>query len=586
MKIPGKVSLTGEQWQIYKRLLQYLGYYKGWFALGAIGALLFALAMSAIGVLTKSFFDGTFGERDPRMLFLAPTVLVLLFLVRGLGDFSQTYFMGQVSRRVVKRIRADIFDLYLHLPIGYYDRTPSSELLSRLLFQTEQMAQAATESVTTMIRETLTLIGLLATLFYLNAKLALIIFAIAPPVMLLVNLANRYFRRYSARIQNSMVDITRVSKEAIEAPRAIRVFNAQDYQRAQFELVNESNRRLAMKLIFVRGVSNPVVQLIAACALSVVLYIAVSQALDGTATMGSFTAFMGMVLTLMTPLRSLTNLAGPLQQGITAAQSVFALLDEPREPQRGMHVAQRVRGEVEFRGVALRYGDKDRFALDNISLKIEPGEVVAFVGQSGSGKSTLVNLLPRFYDATAGTVLVDGHDVRDYTLASLRDQIALVSQEVVLFDDTIRANIAFGRDVSDADIRRVAGAAHVLEFADEKPAGLLTRIGDRGMTLSGGQRQRISIARALLKDAPILILDEATSALDNESERRIQAELEVLMRNRTTLVIAHRLSTVEKADRIVVMNQGRIAEIGTHVELLAKNGQYAALHRMAATSQQ
>ncbi|MBC7982593.1 MAG: lipid A export permease/ATP-binding protein MsbA [Candidatus Obscuribacterales bacterium] len=580
MKNSAKPEITVSQLQTYKRLVGYLRYYKGWFALGTFGAVIYAAATGLITLLTKQFFDGSFIQNDRRMLAWAPVGVVLIFILRGIGEFTQAYFMGQVSRRVVKQMRKEVFDSYLRLPISYYDRTSSADLLSRLLFNTEQVAQASTESITVLIKESLTIIFIAGFLFAMNAQLTLIALCVAPPIAFLITRVNRYFKRYSQRIMGSMVDITRVAKEAIEAPRVIRVFNAQDYERAQFEAVNEHNRRSVMKLIFTRGVSNPLVQVIAATGLSVVLYMATAQALAKTLTVGDFISVIGGLLMLMQPVKTLVNVFGPLQQGIVAGETIFNILDEPSEPEAGNRTTQRVRGDVEYRAASFQYQSSPTPAVQDITVKIAPGEVVAFVGRSGSGKSTLVNLLPRFYDVTAGAVLIDGHDVRDYTLASLRDQIALVSQDVVLFNDTIRANIAFGREVSDDAIERAAITAHVMEFVKDKPEGLLTEIGDRGVMLSGGQRQRISIARALLKDAPILILDEATSALDTESERVIQSELEELMKNRTTLVIAHRLSTIERADRIVVMNGGRIEEVGAHAELLAKNGQYAALHRM------
>ena len=575
-QVPARYSAS----RVYRRLLTYLRPHRGIFVLGMLGGIVYSASMVSFAGLAKLFADSTSAHPDPRAVVWVPLALVVLFFFRGLGDFTQTYFMGSVARRIVKQMRREVFERFLQLPIGYFDRSSAGVLLSRLTYNTEQVGQAATDSVTTLIRESLTMIGSIAVMLYLNVKLSLIALIMGPLIGWLASVINRYFRRYGRRIQDSMGDVTRVAKETLEAPRVIKVYGAEEYQNRQFEAVNEHNRRSNMRLILTRGLANPVVQLVTAIGLAFVLSIAIGDAIHGRMTTGDLLAFFTALVNIASPLRQVVNVAGPMQQGIAAAQNIFELLDEPAEPAGGGRSAAGVRGAVEFAGVSFAYGADRKAALNDIGFSVPAGETIAIVGRSGSGKSTLVNLLPRFYDVNAGAVRIDGHDVREYDLRELRDRISLVTQDVVLFNDSIRNNIAFGREASTEAVERAAAAAHVLEFTHQMPQALDTLVGDRGVLLSGGQKQRIAIARALLKNAPILILDEATSALDNESERIIQAALEQLMRDRTTFVIAHRLSTVEKADRILVMDDGRIVEWGTHAELIARGGIYAQLHRM------
>jgi subfamily B ATP-binding cassette protein MsbA len=584
--------LGGGALRAYRRLLGYLRPYRGRFILGILGGVLFSATMASFALLAKKFGDGTFTHQDPRTIVWVPLALIGLFILRGLGDFTQTYFMGYVGRRIVSQLRREVFRHILHLPIGYFDRSSSATLLSRLTYNTEQIGQATTDSVIIAVRTTLTIIASVGFLLWLNVRLTLIALIMGPLVGWLVSVINQKFRRYSRRIQDSMGDVTRVAKEGFEAPRLIKVYNAQEHLGRQFDAVNDRNLRSNMKLVLTKGVSNPTVQLVTVVGLAFVLSIAIADAIHGRMSMGDLLGFLTALVSIAQPLRELVGVAGPLQQGIAAGQSLFELLDQPVEPQGGSWRVARVHGAVQFDHVSFSYAgaaatqageprSRERAAaLSDVSLQVAAGESLAIVGRSGSGKSTLVNLLPRFYDAGAGSVRIDGRDVRDYALQNLRDQFAVVSQDVVLFDDTIRNNIAFGRELPDAAIERAAEAAHVLEFARAQPDGLDTLVGDRGVLLSGGQRQRIAIARALLKDAPILILDEATAALDTEAERHIQAALAQLVRNRTTFIIAHRLSTVEQADRIIVLDAGTIAESGTHLQLLAHGGLYAQLHRL------
>ncbi len=570
---------AGDSWSIYRRLLKYATPYLGVFLIGVLGAVLFAVSNASLAYLVQKFLHGAFVVKNPDVLWEVPVGVVVLFTLRGVGDYVQSYYPSWVGRQVIKGLRRDVFSHYLRLPTAYLDRQQSGHLLSKLTNNIELVAAAATGAAISLISDSLTILVLLGTLFYMNWRLAVFCIVAAPVIAWLMQIANRSFRRYSERIQNSMGDITRVAKEAIDAHRLIKLFNAEDHQTARFEQVNEHNRASNMKLIRARSISNPVVQCIASIALASVLYVAIRQVFTHHMQVDEFFGFLTALMLIPSPLRSLVNMSGPLQQGIAAGQSVFEILDHPTEGSGGALALTRARGEVEFRDVSFAYSSEKGEVLRHVSFKVRPGETVAIVGPSGSGKTTLVGLVPRFYDAQAGTVLLDGVDVRDYRLTDLRSQVSLVSQDVILFNDTIRNNIAFNAlDKTDAQVEAAARAANVMEFIAQQPQGLDTPLTDRGQNLSGGQRQRISIARALLKDSPVLILDEATASLDNESERRVQQELGILMQGRTTLVIAHRLSTVEGADRIIVMDQGRIVESGTHGELLSRGGLYAALH--------
>lgn len=564
---------------IHRRLLGYLEPFSRPFVFGLLGGALFAASQSAFLWFVKVFLDGTFFEQDRRMLAWVPIGIVVLFAVRGLGDFVQTYYMSVVGRGVVKNLRAQLFDRFVRLPVSYFDRTPAGTMLSRLTFNTEQVAQAATDAIISSLRESLIIVGSLVYLFSMNVYLTAVALTVVPVIAVLIRIVNRHFRRYGERMQGSMGDVTSIAKEAIEAPRAIRAFNAQDAQIARFDSANERNRRAAMRLALTRALANPVMQMLAALALAVVLGLAIQEALAGRLTTGEFVSFIGALANMTQPLRNLVNVASPMQQGLVAAHSLFQLIDAAPEPNHGVFRVKRARGDIEFRNVSLSYSDDRGNAVHQLSFEAKTGQTIAIVGASGSGKSTLVSLLPRFYRPNSGRVYLDGTDVEEFELGNLREQIAIVGQDVVLLNDTLRNNISFGRTVSDSDIEKAAAAAHVLDFAKDLPAGLDTVVGERGSLLSGGQRQRIAIARAIVADAPILILDEATGALDSETERAVQSGIEALMKERTTLAIAHRLTTVERADQILVMHGGAIVERGTHSDLIAKDGRYALLYR-------
>ncbi len=568
---------------VYRRLWGYTRKYWLMFGVGIIGAGLDAGMQAFFIKLFQSLVDRVFVEKDAAFGLILAGIIMATVVLRALGSFASTYGMEWTGRRVVADLRFELFSAYLDQPARFFDHFNAGQLIAKLTYNSEQVATAATDAIISVVRDVLLIIGLLGLMITLNAKLTLTMFILAPIVAVIVTVVSRRFRKISHRIQDSFGDVAHVTEEAVVGQRVIKVFQGQAAERARFGKANEDNRRLNMRMVATHMISSTTVQIVAGFAMVVMMVISSRPAMLEDISAGTFTSLLFAMMATIPPLRRLTGVQSKVQKGIAAAESIFRIIDADREKDTGTQAVERVRGDIEFSHLGFSYdGDEEeRPVLRDISFRVPAGSVTALVGRSGSGKTTLASLLPRFYSDYSGHIYLDGVELSEYRLDDLRSQIALVSQDVVLFNDTVEGNIAYGA-LAGAEreaILKAAEDAYALGFIEKLPDGLDTLVGENGTRLSGGQRQRLAIARALLKDAPILILDEATSALDAESERAIQDALEEVMKDRTTLVIAHRLSTIENADQVIVLEDGRVVESGTHAELLARGETYAQLYQ-------
>lgn len=566
---------------LYLRLLHHVHPYWRIFALAILAMVITALTEPLLPYLLQPLLDGGFIKQDPYIIQTTPLLILLIVVVRGVATLGSTVAMAWVASRLVKDLRSLLLAKLLTLPATDFDNTSSGVLLSKVTYDVSRVMVASTEVLITLVRDSLTVLGLLALMFYLNWQMSLILFAIVPLVILVVRMVSKRLRGMNTHIQNAMGEMTRILEEAISGHKLVKIFGGQAYEQHRFDAASEQVQRLEVRAKLTSGLSVFVVQMLTAVGLALIIYFAVWLAQQDAISVGSFVSLFTAMGMLFAPVKRLTKINEPLQQGLAAADSIFTLLDQASEPDSGGQQLTEVQGALQFRQLTFNYMGQITPAVQAIDLNIMAGETVALVGASGSGKTTLANLIPHFYSVNQGQILLDGVDIRDLTLRNLRQHIALVSQDVVLFNDSVVANIAYGTMVSASReaIQQVAQAAYAWDFIAAMPQGLDTIIGERGVKLSGGQRQRIAIARALLKNAPILIFDEATSALDTQSERQVQQALERLRQGRTTLIIAHRLSTIANANRIVVMQQGKIVEMGTHAYLLALGGHYASLYQ-------
>ncbi|WP_070963001.1 lipid A ABC transporter ATP-binding protein/permease MsbA [Vibrio sonorensis] len=569
-------------WQTFKRLWTYIRLYKAGLAVAVVALIVNAVADTYMVSLLKPLLDEGFGNAESNFLRVLPLIIFAMMVIRGLSGFISTYCLSWVSGNVVMQIRRKIFNQFMHMPVSYFDKESTGGLLSRITYDSEQVAGATSRALVSIVREGASILGLLVLMFYNSWQLSLVLFVVAPLVAWGIGVVSKRFRKISKNMQEAMGHVTSSAEQMLKGHKVVLSYGGQDVERERFDSVSNQMRQQTMKLVAAQAIANPVIQLIASIALVTVLFLASVDSIRSDLTPGTFTVVFSAMFGLMRPLKALTNVTSDFQRGMAASQTLFALMDLETEQDKGTHKPSKVNGDIDVENVTFTYEGKEKPALSNVSFSIPRGKTVALVGRSGSGKSTIANLFTRFYDVDSGSIKLDGHDVRDYGLENLRMHFALVSQNVHLFNDTIANNIAYAakEEYSREQIEHAARLAYAMDFIDNMDEGLDTVIGENGTSLSGGQRQRIAIARALLRDAPVLILDEATSALDTESEKAIQAALDELQKDKTVLVIAHRLSTIEEADEILVVDEGEVIERGPHKTLIEKDGAYAQLHRI------